>query len=203
MLIRYFTLFLILVQVACFSNRHHDREIKHWRQEKIVETTRGDRHPLMPGDEVNLRFYPIQKVYKLNMDFTPDPEPRTFEMPTYSGKVRPYQTYGSLTGVLNGQNIRLEVYQNLTLMQQEKYKNHLFLPFKDATNAVETYGGGRYIDLDLTQISGGKLTVDFNKAYNPWCAYSDGYNCPVPPTANHLSVRIEAGERQYAGEKKH
>jgi len=82
------------------------------------------------------------------------------------------------------------------------YADHLFLPFKDATNGEESYGGGRYIDLKASSIKDDKMAVDFNKTYNPWCAYSDGYNCPIPPIANHLDASLMAGEAKYTGPKK-
>jgi uncharacterized protein (DUF1684 family) len=73
----------------------------------------------------------------------------------------------------------------------------LFIPFNDLTNYEETYGGGRYLDVSTTDIVNGKMVVDFNKSYNPYCAYSDGYNCPIPPDANKLQVTIKAGEKNY------
>ena len=81
-------------------------------------------------------------------------------------------------------------------------KDHLFVPFKDWTNGEESYGGGRYIDLKTGDITDGKITIDFNKCYNPWCAYSDGYNCPIPPVENHFELKIEAGEKMWTGKKK-
>ena len=69
--------------------------------------------------------------------------------------------------------------------------DHLFLPFTDNTNGVETYGGGRYIDLKIP--AGNTINIDFNKAYNPYCAYSDKYSCPIPPPENHLDIEIKAG----------
>ncbi|MFT4762129.1 MAG: hypothetical protein ACI9LN_004113, partial [Saprospiraceae bacterium] len=71
------------------------------------------------------------------------------------------------------------------------------------TNSETTYGGGRYLDFKTTDIVDGKMTIDFNKTYNPWCHYSDGYNCPIPPKENHLEVEIVAGERNFGKEKKH
>jgi uncharacterized protein (DUF1684 family) len=81
-----------------------------------------------------------------------------------------------------------------------KYKNYLFVPFKDMTNGKETYGGGRYLDLETTDIQNDSVILDFNKAYNPYCAYSNGYSCPIPPKENHLAVSIEAGEKTFGKE---
>ena len=68
----------------------------------------------------------------------------------------------------------------------------MFIPFKDATNGIETYGGGRYLDAPLEN---GVLTLDFNLAYSPFCAYFEGWTCPLPPRANYLNVAIRAGEK--------
>ena len=118
-------------------------------------------------------------------------------MPTYSGMKKEFVKYGELHFVLNGQKQRLSVYRNLTLPAIPQYKNHLFLPFKDLTNTHESYGGGRYIDLEITDIRDAVYILDFNKAYNPYCAYSDGFNCPIPPQENHLPLRVEAGEMNF------
>jgi uncharacterized protein (DUF1684 family) len=77
-----------------------------------------------------------------------------------------------------------------------QYKDYLYLPFKDFTNGESTYGGGRYLDFKMSDIQENQtIIIDFNKAYNPYCAYSDGYSCPIPPSENHLQVFIEAGEK--------
>ena len=82
-----------------------------------------------------------------------------------------------------------------------QFRNELFLPFKDKTNANGSYGGGRYIDIKISDIENGKVILDFNKAYNPWCAYSDGYSCPIPPKENHLKIAVTAGEKEYGKSK--
>ena len=83
-------------------------------------------------------------------------------------------------------------------MAIDQYKNHLFLPFTDVTTRVETYESGRYIDLETSEIVNNEVVIDFNKAYNPFCAYVSGvYNCPIPPKENRLSVAIRAGEKTY------
>jgi len=73
------------------------------------------------------------------------------------------------------------------------YKNHIFIPFTDLTNGEETYGGGRYIDATIPK--GKSITLDFNYSYNPYCHYTEGYNCPIPPKENFLDIKIKAGEK--------
>ena len=79
-----------------------------------------------------------------------------------------------------------------------QYRDYLFIPFKDLTNEDATYGGGRYIDAKTTDITSGEMILDFNKSYNPYCAFSDAYSCPIPPDENHLNIKIEAGEQEFA-----
>lgn len=86
------------------------------------------------------------------------------------------------------------------LLQRAEYHNYLFLPFTDVSNAEETYEGGRYMDLTTGDIQNNTVLLDFNKAYNPYCAYVSGkYNCPIPPKENALPVAIKAGEKAYQG----
>lgn len=195
--------YIALWFVGCANHKNFTQEIEKYRAEKIRENTTGDRHPLEVGDEKFIQFFPIQKKFRLVAEFAAATDTATFDMPTYSGKLRKYRRFGRLSFKLDGQKLELTLYQNLALVVQEKYKNHLFLPFKDASNGGETYGGGRYMDLATTDLKNGRMILDFNKIYNPWCAYSDGFNCPIPPAENHLQVGILAGEKNFLGEKKH
>jgi uncharacterized protein (DUF1684 family) len=108
--------------------------------------------------------------------------------------------YGVLKFRVSGRARTLAVYQadTATLKKFPEYADLLFIPFRDATNRTETYGGGRYIDI---KIAAGQreVTVDFNLAYNPNCAYGgDKWNCPIPPRENSLDIEIKAGEKRYA-----
>jgi uncharacterized protein (DUF1684 family) len=125
-----------------------------------------------------------------------------FEMPTYSGLTRAYRKYGNVFFVYEKDSFHLAVYENLTLRNNPAYQDYLFLPFKDRSNGVSTYGGGRYLNVSKKDVDDGATIVDFNKAYNPWCAFSDGFNCPIPPIENHLPVSITAGEKKYKGTPK-
>ena len=177
-----------------------DQHRQHYKQEFLTEA----RSPLTAKDTALLDFYPPAPDWQVTTRFerTPDAEP--FDMLTYSGKTRQYVRYGIAHFERNDQPQQLALYQNLQLVNQEEYKDYLFLPFKDHTNGDSSYGGGRYLDLRTGDIGADNvLTLDFNKAYNPWCAYSDGYNCPIPPAENHLELAVEAGERIFLGEKKH
>jgi len=106
-----------------------------------------------------------------------------------------YQKVAILHFVIQGDSLSLSAYQNLELMRNPAYKNYIFLPFTDDSNGFETYGGGRYLDIDKPEDGVRKIVLDFNIAYNPYCAYSDAYSCPIPPRENNLSVKILAGAK--------
>lgn len=161
------------------------------------------RSPLTAADTAFLDFFPANISFRFAARFEQTPEARPFELPTYSGQKRDYVQYGVLKFEVAGQTQSLNIYQNLRLMKDSTYRDYLFLPFKDLTNSEATYGGGRYLDFKIGDIRDGILDLDFNKCYNPWCAFSDGFNCPIPPAANHLEIEILAGERNFKKEKKH
>ena len=79
------------------------------------------------------------------------------------------------------------------MSKKYEYAGFLFLPFKDLTNGKETYGGGRFMDILIPDTD--KIILDFNKAYNPYCAFSHRYSCPLPPFENWLKTEIPAGEK--------
>jgi uncharacterized protein (DUF1684 family) len=113
-------------------------------------------------------------------------------MPTSSGKTKKYREYGKATFTLDGKSYTVSLYQSLDLMKQKQYEDYLFLPFRDETNSLETYGGGKYLDLKIP--ANKNIIIDFNKSYQPYCAYNAyDYNCPIVPPENILPVRIEAG----------
>ena len=118
-------------------------------------------------------------------------------MNTASGKRQHYFKYGVLTFSVNQAVAHLYVYQSESLLRQPDLKDYLFVPFGDATSGFSTYGGGRYLDFRLGDIRHGELLIDFNKAYNPYCAYTTGYDCPLPPKENLLTISIAAGEQNY------
>lgn len=118
-----------------------------------------------------------------------------------SGKKIPekyFYRYGYLKFSIHDTVQQLTIYQSKDLSRNPIYKNYLFIPFTDATTGIESYGSGRYIDLDARDIKGTYYFLDFNKAYNPYCAYSNNYNCPIPPKENNLKVAITAGEKKFA-----
>lgn len=149
------------------------------------------------ADLAYVQFYTADSTYRVTATVERIPNAEPFEMPTYNGKTRPHVAYALLSFVLNGKAQQLTLYRNLNVIRMPEYRDYLFLPFKDATSGTETYGGGRYLDLRTGDIQNGRVTLDFNKAYNPYCAFKEGYPCPIPPKNNLLTVPVEAGEKTF------
>ena len=202
-----FTLFALLTWTFPLSAQSpefiYSADLAQHRAEYKADFLTNARSPLKAQDTAFLDFFPPKIEYRLEARFERTPEAAPFELPTYSGQKRDYVQFGTLKFEFQGQAQTLNIYQNLRLVKDSTYRDHLFLPFKDLTNGESTYGGGRYLDFKQGDIQNGILILDFNKCYNPWCAFSDGYNCPVPPVPNHLEIAIEAGERNFKGDKKH
>ena len=143
-----------------------------------------------------LPFFEINKAYKVLATLELTPKAPLFVINTSTDRKPLYQQYAIARFVLNGIDYKLSIYQSQDSKFNPQYKDYLFLPFKDATNGNETYDGGRYIDVFISDIVNNQIIIDFNKAYNPYCAYSYKYSCPVPPRENHLDVAINAGVKK-------
>ncbi|MGV6829129.1 MAG: DUF1684 domain-containing protein [Flavobacteriales bacterium] len=142
-----------------------------------------------------LSFYPIDLKYRVKAKFIRTPNEKPFKMKTSTSRLPEYVKYGEAIFEIDNTSFKLNIYRNIDLSKKEEYKDYLFLPFTDLTSGDGSYGGGRYIDLKIP--NNDTLIIDFNKAYNPYCAYSHRYSCPIPPAANDLLVRIEAGVKEY------
>lgn len=142
-----------------------------------------------------LEFFDIDTSYVVKADFVRTPYESPFAMPTSTDRMPMYVKYGEAYFEINGKPFILNIYQNQELIIKAEYVDYLFIPFTDKTNGKTSYGGGRYLDMRIPE--GNKITLDFNKAYNPYCAYSGRYSCPIPPSENDLSVSIPVGVKAY------
>lgn len=188
-------LFFVLV-FSLFSTLHAQvvaQTAAEFQNELVAQYKNLEKSPLK--EEVKKfkghDFFEIDSNYRVEANFVRTLNALPFQMKTSSSSLPIYEKYGEAIFYLEDEKITLSIYQSHTLREKEEYKNHLFLPFTDATNGNETYIGGRYIDLEIPD--GNTIVIDFNKAYNPYCAYTDGYSCPVPPKENNLNVKILAG----------
>lgn len=157
-------------------------------------------HEVVLGKDKELfRFYPVNEKYKVTARFEKVVDSKWFNMETSGPIKKTHRIYGTLHFTINDAPVKLNVYQSQNLMNTGEYKDYLFIPFTDLSSGEETYEGGRYMDLRIGDIANNKVILDFNKAYNPYCAYASGkYNCPIPPKENHLAIAIQAGEKIFA-----
>lgn len=135
-----------------------------------------------------LRYYPVDPAFSVPASLKLADERPVFEIPTSTGKLRRYQRVGVLQFTLQGQAMTLGAF-----VPEGEAIAQLFVPFADLTTGTDTYAAGRYLDLFPTQT--GLYTIDFNLAYNPYCAYNETYDCPFPPSSNRLKIEVRAGER--------
>jgi hypothetical protein len=156
-------------------------------------------HEVVKGeDRKSMQFYPVNRDYRIVATVEKATSSKWLKFATSGSTPQIYKVYATLSFTVNGKPCQLNLYQSQDLMLNEQYRNYLFLPFTDASTGNETYEGGRYIDLSITDIHNNSIVIDFNKAYNPYCAYVSGkYNCPIPPKENALPVAIKAGEKAY------
>jgi len=138
-----------------------------------------------------LKYYAIDSTYKTRARLTRFPFTVPYSMKMSDGSAQPYIKVAWADFSLNG------FPQKVVLLKMAKHKDELrfFLPFYDETSALDTYGGGRFLDIEFTGTA--NIDIDFNLSYNPYCAYNPDYRCPVPPAENHISIAVEAGEKKY------
>lgn len=166
--------------------------LEAYRQQKNVFFA-GVRSPLLPEQRARfegLSYYPVDmgQVYHLAIERA---EPNQWlEMATSTGQWRAYLKWATVEVPFAAGA------QQLLLLATEEAPSQLFLPFRDASSGVETYGAGRYLDVPYNSADD-TVTLDFNRCYNPYCAYAEGWTCPIPPSENHVKSVIGAGELQY------
>ena len=191
----YRILLMFLIGFTACDNKEVDvylTELKAERKENNKYFA-GKGSPLLEEDRaefVSLNFYPINKSFKVSCDFERIQQLDTVVMATSTEREVTMLDYGIYHFTLGEKKASLHGYYNI-----EDPDSTLFIPFNDLTNGEETYGGGRYLDVPIPESN--KASLDFNKAYNPYCAYNYKYSCPVPPEVNKLSLAIIAGEKVF------
>lgn len=171
--------------------------IAEYRKKYVSDLLADTRTPIKQSQVKDLDFYPPDPAYKIWAKFVATPGSVPFMVQTHSGKQKPFKEYGTLTFTLGQHQGVLHIYQGVDLVKNAEHKDDLFIMFNDETNYQTTYAGGRYIDLSVKDITDGGLWLDLNKSYNPYCAYADGFSCPIPPDENHLHFPVEAGEKMF------
>lgn len=145
-----------------------------------------------------LRYYPPDLTYRVEAEVIPFDSPQVVMLGSTKGDIRRQLRYGELRFRMMGAEYRLLAFKDAG----DAASTELFVPFRDSTSGGATYGAGRYLEVEQYGASGGsqKVILDFNLAYNPWCAYNVAYSCTLPPPENTLRVPIEAGELTYPTE---
>jgi uncharacterized protein (DUF1684 family) len=178
-------------------------EISKWKTEMERARVNKDsffaqqwQSPIPPQDRSRfkgLEYYPPDPSYRFELELHEHPEKQAVRMAYTKGNEQDFLCWGEFRFKAGGKEQILQAYK------RSRGEEMLFVPFKDVTSGKETYGAGRYLDLDPEgdRTADGKWILDFNQAYNPWCAYSESYTCPFVPVENWLEAPIYAGEKDY------
>lgn len=187
---------LIFTTLYSHSQSNHIDSIISARKAKEIELL-NPAAGVLTAEDLNhfegLHYFYVDSSYIVKAKFEKSIG-KKFEMPTSTERTPIYRRYGYLKFRINNKDFQLTVYQNIELKGIKKFKNYYFIPFRDMTSSIMTYGGGRYLDLTILK-NQSEVILDFNQAYNPYCAYSHRYSCPIPPVENTLKVFIYSGEK--------
>jgi uncharacterized protein (DUF1684 family) len=194
---------LLLVMLLQFSlgfaqNQFSLSAVEKFQNELNAEYADAKTSPLLAEDLKvfkSLDFYPANEKFFVVAKFIRTENELPFEMKTSTDRKPVYVKYGEAHFNIDGQFFKLNIYRNIELSKKEQYKDYLFLPFSDLTCGSESYIGGKYIDLKIPQ--GDSIVIDFNRSYNPYCAYSPKYSCPKVPLENDLKIEIRAGVKKF------
>jgi len=184
--------------VSCVQNEKQILDETPFQKKMNAEFKDASRSPLKEKDLKvfkGLDFFSFDSTFVVKATLKRTPDSEWFNMKTTKDGVSKERIYGVLSFELKGQSYQLNVYQGEELMQTEGYKDYLFLPFLDSTNGLSTYAGGRYMDLRIPD--GDTIKLDFNSAYNPYCAYNEKYSCPIVPRVNNLNLEVKAGVKAF------
>jgi len=181
-----------------FNPSKYKEDIKKERAIKDAEMKNDEHSPIQDDEKPDfkkLNYYKPKADYRKVATFERFDQATHFLMKTSTDRLPEYSLYGVVKFKHHNKIYSLNVYQNIELVKKPGYEKYLFVPFNDLTNDHETYGGGRF--LDLAETGADTLVIDFNKAYNSYCAYNHKYSCPIPPESNNLNIKIEAGEKKW------
>jgi len=191
-------LLLMVVTIGCSQQKKPLIGETKFQKEKNAFFKDASTSPLKDKDRENfesLDFFEYDSTFLVIADLRRTPNTEFFNMKTTTDRMSKERIYGVLTFNINDETYNLNVYQGEENMQTEGFEDYLFLPFLDTTNGDSSYGGGRYIDLRIPEDD--SMEIDFNSAYNPYCVYNEKYSCPIVPRVNYLSIKIEAGVKNY------
>ena len=187
-----FSLFLLF---NCDNRKRFNTDLTPFQREINDFFKDASVSPLKKRDLKNFRgldFFTFDSTYVVIAKLTKTPKEKSFKMKTTTDMMVEYIKYGTVSFELLSNQYSLDIYKNL---EDPNERDNLFLPFLDDTNGNESYGGGRYINLDIPQVD--NLIIDFNSAFNPYCVYDEKYSCPIVPRENYLPLEIKAGVKKF------
>jgi len=177
--------------ITLFSENNDEKyleELKELRAKKDDYFKTSDQSPIQNKDSFpGINYFPPDLSFRCLAEFNRSDEKEQFRMAMTDGAKEKYSIVGKLTFNLKGEYLELTAFKRLN-----DRDNQLFVPFTDLTNGSFTYGGGRYLDVKYQGKS--KILLDFNQAYQPYCAYNKSFICPIPPQENNINIEITAGE---------
>ena len=187
--------FFYFISESFSADEQYIAAVENERQEKDRSFKISSDSPLEEEEKANftaLSYYAPDPKYQIEAAYEPLARPDTVRLAMTKGEREAYLRYAEATFEVEGQQQQLVLFLRVGSKEGE-----LFVPFTDKTNGFDTYGGGRYLDIPLPPEGSSTITLDFNRAYNPFCAFDSEFACPVPPADNRLPVPIPAGEKEY------
>lgn len=184
-----FLFILSLGLISCSESGDYISSIEKYRIEKDIWLSNDFESPFLKKNTPfnRLSYFEINEDLKIEAEIVRSSEKDSIKLVTNTGEVRSFFIIGQARFKINGNEVSLD------LLTEDN--SNLFIPFADQTSGKSTYGGGRYLELKIPNAD--EVVLDFNLAFNPYCAYVEGYSCPLPPKANVLKVEIKAGEKKY------
>ena len=197
---RYCFLLLLCISVlSCVQEKSLVLGDTDWQKEMNADFKDATKSPLKDTDRKSfksLEFFKFDSIYVVTATLKRTPDAKPFKMKTTTSRLPTYVQYAVVSFTLNDKEHNLSIYQNVDFEDKEGYEDYLFLPFLDETNGDGSYGGGRYVEARIPD--GNTLVLDFNKAYNPYCAYNEKYSCPIVPRANFIEAEVRAGVKVFS-----
>lgn len=200
-MVKYLTLIAVAVAAACSSGPGAPDESAYLQEiadrRAAIDRSFAEADDPVPAEKrsflLPLPYYPPDPSYNVPASLKLSEQRPVFDIPTSTGTIRRMQVVGVLEFTLQGQPMTLGAF----VEDGTQRIVDLFVPFADLTTGKETYPAGRYLDLQPTPT--GLYNIDFNRAYNPYCAYNEKYECPYPPPSNRLKIEVLAGEKAPKG----
>ena len=178
----------------------YEETIKQFQYELNTQYADAEESPLTKEDLPHFKsldFFDIDQTYQIEATLELTPKSPIFEMQTTTDRLPLFKKYGIAHFTMNGQKCSLSLYESQDFQNALEHDNLLFVPYNDVSNGTSSYSGGRFIDVETPSAGSNTITIDFNKSYNPYCAYNHKYSCPIPPSENNLQVAILVGVKSY------